>query len=304
MGLDITDRKRAEDALYKSSEELEDLYNNAPCGYHSLDKNGVFVRVNDTELRWFGYTREDVIGKMKFSDILTDESLQTFNKNFPVFKERGTVSDLEFRIIRKDGSFIQVLLSSTAVKDRDGNFLLSRSTMFDITERKKTENRDHFITHLLELFAKKSSRKDYLDSVVQMLHDWTGCRSIGIRVVNKERFMPYDAFRGFSDEFMRKENMISLDSDACACIRVINGKFEPQDAPVITANGSFRLDNSFQFADQLTEEELSRFRGNCIRSGYASIAVIPIRYHNQPLGAMHLADEKTKYGAFGYRSVS
>jgi PAS domain S-box-containing protein len=104
--------------------------------------------------------------------------------------------------------------------------------------------------------------------------------------------MPYDSYRGFSEGFMREENMLSLDSDVCACIRVINRKFEPQDASAITPNGSFRLENSLQFANQLTEEELSRFRGNCIRSGYASIAVIPIRYHNQPLGAIHLADEK------------
>ena len=278
--------------LTRLNKELDDLYNNAPCGYHSLDKNGIFIRMNDTELRWLGYARDEIIGKMKFSDILAEESLTTFKKNFPVLKEQLAVSDLEFKIVRKDGSILQALLSSTAVKDRGGNFLMSRSTIYDITERKKAENRDHFITHLLELFAKKTSRKDYLDSVVQLLHDWASCRSVGIRVVNKERYMPYDSYSGFSEEFMCKENMISLDSDACACIRVINGKFELQDATAITPNGSFRLEDSIQFANQLTEKELSRFRGNCIRSGYASIAVIPIRYHDQPLGAIHLADEK------------
>ena len=60
---DITERKQAEDALRQSTEEVWDLYNNAPCGYHSLDKDGTFVRVNDTELRWLGYTREELIGR-------------------------------------------------------------------------------------------------------------------------------------------------------------------------------------------------------------------------------------------------
>ena len=41
---DITDRKMAEEALQKSAERIEDLYNNAPCGYHSLDKDGIFVQ--------------------------------------------------------------------------------------------------------------------------------------------------------------------------------------------------------------------------------------------------------------------
>ncbi len=65
---DIGERKRAEEEALARFEEIEDLYNNAPCGYHSLDKDGVIVRINNTELRWLGYTRDEVIGKIKFSD--------------------------------------------------------------------------------------------------------------------------------------------------------------------------------------------------------------------------------------------
>ncbi len=136
---DITDRKAADEALRKSGEEIRDLYNNAPCGYHSLDKNGVFVQMNDTELLWLGYSREEVIGKMKISDILTPKSLKTFEENFPRFKTRGWVRDLEFEIIRKDGTVLPVLLSATAIKDSSGNFIRSRSTVYDITERRKME---------------------------------------------------------------------------------------------------------------------------------------------------------------------
>ena len=53
---DISDRVLAEQALRKSANEIEDLYNNAPCGYHSLDKDGVFLRINHTALGWLGYT--------------------------------------------------------------------------------------------------------------------------------------------------------------------------------------------------------------------------------------------------------
>ncbi|MDP3582071.1 MAG: GAF domain-containing protein, partial [Ignavibacteria bacterium] len=42
----ITERKQAEQTLHQASEEIRDLYNHAPCGYHSLDKDGVFVRIN------------------------------------------------------------------------------------------------------------------------------------------------------------------------------------------------------------------------------------------------------------------
>jgi phosphoserine phosphatase RsbU/P len=136
---DVTDRKHAEEALQKSAEEMRDLYNHAPCGYHSLDKNGVFVRINDTELAWLGYTREEVIGKMNFSDVLAPESFKSFQENFPKFKKAGEIRDIEFDMVRKDGTILPVLVSATAIVDADGNYLMSRSTVYDISGRKQAE---------------------------------------------------------------------------------------------------------------------------------------------------------------------
>jgi PAS domain S-box-containing protein len=136
---DITDRKRAEEALRKSTQEIHDLYNNAPCGYHSIDEHGTFVRINDTELNWLGYTRDEVIGKKKFSDFLTPESIQSFQENFPRFKERGWLRELEFHLIRKDGTILPVLLNATAIRDAVDHFIMSRSTVFDISDRKRAE---------------------------------------------------------------------------------------------------------------------------------------------------------------------
>ncbi len=137
----ISDRKQAEFDLNKASKEIRDLYNHAPCGYHSLDKDGIFVRMNDTELEWLGYNYVDVIGKMKFVDLLTPEGLKTFEENFPRFKATGIVRDLEFELIRKDKSTLHVLLSGTAITDENGVFLMSRSTVYDITDRKQTEHK-------------------------------------------------------------------------------------------------------------------------------------------------------------------
>jgi len=155
---DITDRKMAEEALHKSAERMEDLYNNAPCGYHSLDKDGIFVGINDTELNWLGFSRDEIIGKKKFSDILTADSLKTFEKSFPVFKAQGWIKDLEFEMIRKDGTILPVLLNASAIRDDNGAFLMSRSTMYDITERKKTEAElRKYREHLEELVKQRTA---------------------------------------------------------------------------------------------------------------------------------------------------
>src|SRR5215813_6582742 len=78
--MDVTERRQAEEALKKSAKEIHDLYNLAPCGYHSLDKNGLFVRINDTELEWLGYKRDEVVGKLYFSDVLTPKVYKASTK--------------------------------------------------------------------------------------------------------------------------------------------------------------------------------------------------------------------------------
>ncbi|MBZ0278652.1 MAG: PAS domain S-box protein, partial [Anaerolineae bacterium] len=118
--MDITQRIEAENQLRLYAAEVADLYNNAPCGYHSLDANGLIVRINDMELKWLGYTREEVQGKLSFMDIATAKSKQTFAENFPVFMKRGWVADLEMEFIRKDGSIIPTLVSATAIYDEQG----------------------------------------------------------------------------------------------------------------------------------------------------------------------------------------
>ncbi|WP_332675249.1 PAS domain-containing protein [Aromatoleum sp.] len=136
---DITERKLAEQELLKKTREIEDLYQNAPCGYHSLDSEGRIIQINDTELNWLGYTREEVVGKIALPDILAPESRAAFEGNFSLFKRGGVLNNLELDFLRKDGSTFPVLLTSTAVFDPGGNFLASRTMLSDNSARKQLE---------------------------------------------------------------------------------------------------------------------------------------------------------------------
>jgi PAS domain S-box-containing protein len=137
--LQASELSRANDALQAYADELEELYNHAPCGYHTLDKDGIFIRINDTELNMLGYERDEVVGKLKFPDLLTPESVQVFQENFPFFQQRGSVRDLEFQMIRKDGTILPVSLNATAIKDLQGNYIMSRSVVIDISDRLRSE---------------------------------------------------------------------------------------------------------------------------------------------------------------------
>lgn len=133
---DTSDRKRAEIERQRYIAEIEDLYNNAPAGYHSLDPTGIFVQINDTELEWLGYTREEVIGKQRFVELLSPESKSTFRQKFPLLQQKGEINDIEFEMVRKDGTTIWVLGSASVVWGEQGEFIRSRATLYNITELK------------------------------------------------------------------------------------------------------------------------------------------------------------------------
>jgi PAS domain S-box-containing protein len=147
-------RDAAERELISASEAVRDLYDNAPCGYHSLNPEGVFVEINNTLLGWLGYEhKEDVIGKLRFTDILSEADAAKFNENYPLYREKGFVKDMEFSFRRRDGSEFPAILSSKAIFDDKGNFVKSRSNSFDITERKAAETRVLTLNKELEAFT-------------------------------------------------------------------------------------------------------------------------------------------------------
>ena len=134
---DVTERRKTQEALQLYAKEVSDLYMNAPCGYHSLDSRGNVLRVNETELRMLGYTSEEIVGRMNIRDLLAPAGLAVFTEAFPRFKSEGALKNLELVFRRKDGTELPVLLSATAVRDERGEFLISRSTIVDNTEKKQ-----------------------------------------------------------------------------------------------------------------------------------------------------------------------
>ncbi|TGK78854.1 response regulator [Leptospira montravelensis] len=114
--------------------EIDDLYQNSPVGFHSLDKDGYFVKINKTEQDWLGYSEDELLGKIKWSDLLTKESKDTFESQFPLFKKTGQVDNLRFEVIRKDGSSLFLNVSATAIYGKNNEMIRSRSVSLDISQ--------------------------------------------------------------------------------------------------------------------------------------------------------------------------
>ena len=136
---ELAERKLEQEELRKHADEIDDLYNNSPCGYHSLDAEGLFVRINDTGLRWLGYTREEIVGKKKIRDLITPRRHESFEANFARMKEQGWVKDIKTEFVRKDGTIMHALLNASVVRDAAGKFVMTRSTVHDVTELRQAE---------------------------------------------------------------------------------------------------------------------------------------------------------------------
>ncbi len=139
VSIDITDRKLISMKLKKSLETARELYDNAPCGYHLITKEGIIAGMNRTELNWLGYTREEVEGKMNVNQLITKRAISQRAETMARLSKEGYAENIEAEFLRKDGSIMHVILNTRAEFDAEGKMIANRSTVFDNTERKKLE---------------------------------------------------------------------------------------------------------------------------------------------------------------------
>jgi PAS domain S-box-containing protein len=174
--LDVTETRSSHLALRRIADEMRDLYQNAPCGYHSLDADSVVIQINDTELRWLGYRRDEVTRKLRFTDLMPRHCRGDFDKAFATLKEQGRVRDVQVEMRRKDGSTFPVLLSATAVKDSRGQFLESRASMFDVTRRRLAEDEARRYAQRLKAMSRRAVEIQETERrrLAQELHDRVG----------------------------------------------------------------------------------------------------------------------------------
>lgn len=132
---DITVHRKAERQTRALLSQVSDLYNNTPCGYHSLDSDGVFVAINDTELDWLGLTRNDAVGKRRAVEFMTPASASAFMERFPAFV-RGDVEtyECELEFTGSHGQGRHVMARSTRQVDEAGRFVRSRTALTDISD--------------------------------------------------------------------------------------------------------------------------------------------------------------------------
>ncbi len=181
---DITERKQAEEELKKSKAKYADLYENAPDMFVSVDAaTGKIIQCNNTLALTLGYTKDGIIGQSIFF-IYHPDNHDKAMKAFQLFVTTGVVKDEELYLNRKDGDKIDVSLNVSAVKDKKGKILYSRSVCRDITKRKLTENelkRSREKHRLLCMYMEEMREKERLKMALD-LHDDLGQKLTALNI--------------------------------------------------------------------------------------------------------------------------
>ncbi|MER6912784.1 SpoIIE family protein phosphatase [Streptomyces sp. NPDC000594] len=121
-------------------DDAEDLYDAAPCGFLSTLMDGTIAKINTTLLDWLGLRRQDVVGRMLFTDLLTVGGKLYHETHFaPLLRMRGEISGIALELRTSAGERLPVLVSSVLKHSGDGEPLLARTTVFDASDRRAYE---------------------------------------------------------------------------------------------------------------------------------------------------------------------
>jgi PAS domain S-box-containing protein len=140
VGIDITERKQAEEALRIAEENYRSIFENALEGIFQSQPDGTYISVNPAMARIYGYESPEVLmhSVTAISTQIYVDSTQreAFQRRI---EEDGEVKGWEYQVYRQDGCAIWIEENTRAVRDRNGKVLYYEGIVKEITQRKQEE---------------------------------------------------------------------------------------------------------------------------------------------------------------------
>jgi len=162
---DITDRKRTEETLRESEEKYRNIIETTNEGVWIFNSVSETTYVNERMAKMLGYSREEIVGSFIW-DYADEEDKGVFRVKL-ANRKQGIDEVYELKLMRKEGSYVWLLVSAKAFFDKDGKFAGSLGMFTDITERKHAEEALKKAHDSLE--AKVKERTEELEKAYNLL---------------------------------------------------------------------------------------------------------------------------------------
>lgn len=172
---DITERKRAEQALQQAEQKYRELFENAKDAIYVHDLNGRYTSVNRAVEKLSGYSREEILGK-HFSHFVAPEHAEQMRGNFCKKLRQEGETTYEIEVITQDGRRVPVEVSSRLIYE-EGVPVAIQGTARNIFERKRAEEALRGYSRQL-IQAQEAERQ----SIARELHDQIGQVLTAIRI--------------------------------------------------------------------------------------------------------------------------
>lgn len=280
---DITERKRAEEALRESEATFAAAFENAPIGKAIVSTEGRFLRVNRMLCDIVGYSESELL-TASFQDITHKDDLELDLENLhKTLRHEIKSYQMEKRYLHKSGSIVWVLLSVAMVDDEQGVPAFFVSQIQDISERKRAEQR---IQQLNRLYAVLSGinetivREKNADALltascaIAVEKGLFGMAWIGL-VDGETGRLQIAAHSGATEELLhRLEPMINDSGASCSGCAFTAHALQAGEASICN--------------DIEHDEQAAGWRADALHQNYLSMAALPLKIGEKTIGVFNL----------------
>ena len=281
--MDVTDRKKAEEALRESEQQYSALVGNLSDAVF-LFKNGVIVWCNDRVKQIYGYTKDELLGRSADFFYPRDVSPREFvTALFTQIKEQGFYRSTS-RFQKKDGSVVHLEFSLSQIPGREAVEIIAVAR--DVTERKRAEDRTlrdarrmEALYAVAQTVSQTLNMDELLDSALGKVVEVMGADTGGIYLPDEEeRAAVLKAYRGTTEEVARRLSVLRFSEE------------EFQKVLRWTDPGTPLSDVYSEGTVSLIEDAMQRDR-------VKSLVTVPLRVRGELLGVLYIGSSVER--AFG-----
>ena len=281
-----------------------DLYELAPAGYCTVSAKGLLVQSNLTAATLLGLKR-DKINHPPISRFIHTESQDAFYLLRKTALDTGVPQQGELRMVKSDGTpfWGQLEFATKPAADGSRDLLIVFS---DISVRKQQEAYKAMGAEVLRILNELGDRAQTIPRVVATLKAATGFDAVGMRLQDADGDFPYFTQQGFSERFLVTENsLVAKAPDGqpcrnpdgsvsleCTCGLVLSGKTDPANKLFTRGGSCWTNDTAPLLHLPAAEDPRLHPRNTCIRHGYASVALVPIRDGGRIIGLLQCNDRR------------